>query len=167
MTPRFTTLRRNGFSLVEVAMSLGIVAFAFTALLGMLPLGLNMFRDAVETSVTSRIFERVSGDVQQSDFDTLTAGGLPLRYFDDQGNELPGQAGSLYWARASVHTDPELPGSSGNSELTRVLIEVAHNPSGVALTDGTDGQWVKIPAVNLTRRALFVARNTIKPASGS
>lgn len=163
--PSLRVRRRNGFSLVEVAMALGIVAFAFTALLGMLPLGLSMFRDAMETSVTTRIFERVGGDLQQSDFDTLSAGGFPVRYFDDQGNELPGPAGALYWAKPLVYVAADLPGFTGNEELTRVLIEVAHNPSGAALANDADGRWIKNPSVGLSMRALFVARNTAKPGS--
>jgi len=105
--PRSRTL---GFSLVEVALAIGIVAFAFVALLSLLPAGLTTFRRALDTSICSQISQRIVGEAQQVDFDVLTdRNNLPassdnrefsfrmrrpgtmdvlLRYFDEQGNEI-------------------------------------------------------------------------------
>ena len=108
--------RVQAFSLIEVVLAIGIVAFAFVALIGLLPAGLANFRKAMNTSVGSEIGQRVFGDLQQSDFDSLlsetvpslsskesanqapqtptaspgvgSVGFLPRRYFDDQGNEV-------------------------------------------------------------------------------
>lgn len=85
------------FSLVETALAVGVVAFAFVGLLALLPMGLTHFRGAVDTSITSQIFQRVITDAEQADFDRLTGtatGGssefyvLPTRFFDDQGSEV-------------------------------------------------------------------------------
>lgn len=88
----------DGFSLVEVALALGLFAFCFVALIGLLPVGLNTFRSAMDTSASAQIFERIAADAELADFDALlataeTTGGvdyllLPLRYFDDEGEEL-------------------------------------------------------------------------------
>lgn len=99
------TLRRAqaGFSLVEVTLAIGVVAFAFVALFGLVPAGLNTFRQAMDTSVGAQIAQRVVSDAQETDFDVLVRDTpeeknkgkdsqfyrLPLRYFDDQGNEIP------------------------------------------------------------------------------
>lgn len=92
--------KRGGFSLVEVSLALGIVAIAFVALLGLIPTGLGNFRAAMNTQTTSEIFRRLSAELQETDFDVLldakvaSGGGgaefyqLPLRYFDEQGQEL-------------------------------------------------------------------------------
>lgn len=112
MSPSFSrsSSRRSGFSLVEVVLAVGVVAFAFVAVLGLLPAGMTQFRQAVDTSVCAQISQRIIIDAQQSDFDVLTDkdnvpnnGGDPtpdytfrapkigapaFRYFDEQGNEL-------------------------------------------------------------------------------
>ncbi|MDQ3622245.1 MAG: Verru_Chthon cassette protein B [Verrucomicrobiota bacterium] len=108
----------SGFSLVEVVLAVGIVAFGFVAVLGLLPVGMNVFRQAIDTSVSAQIVQRVVSDAQQTEFDALlnnaetTTGEfyvLPARYFDDQGNEVPVKATNgpgadestriLYWVR--------------------------------------------------------------------
>jgi uncharacterized protein (TIGR02598 family) len=107
-----------GFSLVEVTVSIGIVAFAFVALFGLIPTGLTTFRQAMDSSIGSQIAQRVISDVQQTDFDVLIdEANLPnypaappadytfraprisapaFRYFDDQGTEvIPASPGTL------------------------------------------------------------------------
>jgi uncharacterized protein (TIGR02598 family) len=82
---------------VETALALGIVSFALVALVALLPIGLTSFRSAIDTSVATQIFQRVTVDAEQSDFDTLLEQAqqqsaeyyvLPTRYFDESGNEV-------------------------------------------------------------------------------
>ncbi len=92
----------RGFSLVEVAIALGIFAFCFVTLIALLPAGLGIFREAMDASASAQIFERVAADAELADFDALLATAsptgsaeyllLPLRYFDEQGEELPTEA---------------------------------------------------------------------------
>ena len=99
-----------GFSLVEVALAIGIVAFAFVALLALLPAGLTTFRRALDISICTQIAQRIVSEAQQADFDVVTdKDNLPksapgkdfsfrmhrpgttqiwVRYFDEQGNEI-------------------------------------------------------------------------------
>jgi len=101
---------RRAFSLVEVALSIGIIAFAFVALLSLLPAGLTTFRRALDTSICTQIAQRIVGEAQLVDFDVITDRvNLPpsatdreysfrmrrpgtqvvsIRYFDEQGNEI-------------------------------------------------------------------------------
>jgi uncharacterized protein (TIGR02598 family) len=105
-----SSARRGGFSLVEVVLAVGVVAFAFVAVLGLLPAGMTQFRQAIDTSVCAQIGQRVIMDAQQTDFDVLTdkdnvpvsagepqdfftfrapkVGAGAFRYFDEQGNEV-------------------------------------------------------------------------------
>lgn len=110
-----TSLAKNrAFSLIEVVLAVGVVAFAFVAILGLIPAGMGQFRQAIDTSVCAQIAQRVINDAQQADFSTLideknlqAAGAtdtyafrLPnidstknrptkcIRYFDEQGNEI-------------------------------------------------------------------------------
>jgi uncharacterized protein (TIGR02598 family) len=124
--PKRTISRREGaFSLVEISLAIAIVAFAFVALLGLLPPGMNNFRMAMDVQTSTEIFQRVIADAQETDFDTLVSqtdspdfngiavevGGnagqffrLPWRYFDEQGQELKVQNPDLLTdaERASV-----------------------------------------------------------------
>lgn len=99
----------RGFSLVEVVLAVGVVAFAFVAILGLLPAGMTQFRQAVDTTVCAQIAQRVIGDAQQTNFDVLIdEANLPadpndrdhytfrapkvlepeFRYFDERGGEV-------------------------------------------------------------------------------
>jgi uncharacterized protein (TIGR02598 family) len=113
-TFRNSVARNRAFSLIEVVLAVGVVAFAFVAILGLIPAGMGQFRQAIDTSVCAQIAQRVINDAQQADFATLideknlqAAGAtdtyafrLPtidatrtrptkcIRYFDEQGNEI-------------------------------------------------------------------------------
>jgi uncharacterized protein (TIGR02598 family) len=100
---------RSGFTLVEVALAIGIVAFAFVALLALIPAGQTAYRRSIDITVCSQIAQRVIDEANQTDFDALIDQiDIPaayttdvnytfraplvttptLRYFDDQGREI-------------------------------------------------------------------------------
>jgi type II secretory pathway pseudopilin PulG len=109
---RTSSAKDRAFSLIEVVLAVGVVAFAFVAILGLIPAGMGQFRQAIDTSVCAQIAQRVINDAQQADFTTLIdEKNLPLaqntyafrlpnidatrnrptkciRYFDEQGNEI-------------------------------------------------------------------------------
>lgn len=87
------------FSLVEVVLAIGVVSFAFVALLGLLPAGMAQFRKAIDTTVGAEIAQRVIDDAEQADFDVLTNTAansttintqptVSYRYFDERGAEV-------------------------------------------------------------------------------
>jgi len=70
--PPFGVLRqRGGFSLVEVVIALGVVAFAFVALFGMLPVGLNAFNNSIDSTIETQIAESVISQLKQAKFSQL------------------------------------------------------------------------------------------------
>lgn len=79
--------RRRAFSLVEAVISIGIVSFAMMGILGMVPVGLATFRNAMNLTVESAIVQEVAGDLQRTDFANLKAGTF---YFDEQGLRVGG-----------------------------------------------------------------------------
>jgi uncharacterized protein (TIGR02598 family) len=102
-------LAQSGFSLVEVVLAVGVVAFAFVGILGLLPAGMHQFRGAIDDTVCSEIAHQVIADAQQTDFDTLIdKDNVPgendgnsyftfrapkvsqpeFRYFDERGDEV-------------------------------------------------------------------------------
>ena len=132
-TPAQTSVRRRArgaFSLVEVALALGIVSFAFVGLFGLLPAGLSIFRQAMDNSVGSQIVQRLVNEAQQTDFPTLTAAATALRYFDEQGNEVTAANDSIYTAEVSVKAKTKVPSATDREteSLATVKIRLANNP---------------------------------------
>ena len=152
---------QSGFSLVEVSLAIGIMAFAFVSIFGLLPIGLNVFRQAIDTSVSSQIIQRVLNDAQETDFDQLTLGATgatnetllakntldpakgTVRWFDDQGNELPAATGAIYHVNTRIMPATTLPkagtSTTDNKNLATVTVQVANNPGNRQLAFETGG----------------------------
>ena len=141
--------RPGGFSLVEVTLAIGIVAFAFVALFALLPVGMTTFKQAMDTSVTAQIAQRIAGELQVADYNAVLTdckpqilnlkanpddqhGVLPRRFFDDQGNEIQYGAGVsptnsqralrnvIYEAHIRISRGRQLPSSDGGAKLDRL-----------------------------------------------
>jgi hypothetical protein len=108
-----SSLPRRAFSLVEVALAVGVFSIALVGIFALLPNGMSNFRTAVDISVSAQIAQRVLQDAQQAEFDKLVdrrnlpedpeghsycperfsfrapAVGAPeWRYFDEEGREI-------------------------------------------------------------------------------
>ncbi|MEO8353112.1 MAG: Verru_Chthon cassette protein B [Chthoniobacteraceae bacterium] len=79
----------GGFSLVEVAMAIGIVSFAFVALFALMPTGLQTFRESIDTQSETWIAESLNSMVQTSEWEKVynpSGDGLTddIYYFDEE-----------------------------------------------------------------------------------
>jgi uncharacterized protein (TIGR02598 family) len=91
--PAFATSanpRSNGaFSLVEVTLALGIVAFAFVALFGLLPVGMTVFRQSIDSANETWIMQDFNSMVQVTDWkrvkDLSHEKSREVYYFDEEG----------------------------------------------------------------------------------
>jgi len=164
--PRPVTKSPHGFSLVECALALGVVAFALVSIMGLMPLGLAAFSKAVDTSTGSRIVQQVVTDLQQSP--TLPAQ-QPFRYFDVEGTRQasgsaqPGAPAPIYHVNTVVTSSSRLPGGE-ESNLATVLIEIAKNPKGETLerNSGTR-KLVEKPGISIARFAVLIANKEPQP----
>jgi uncharacterized protein (TIGR02598 family) len=152
---------RAGFSLVEVTLAIGIIAFAFVGLFALLPAGLTTFRQAMDTSVGAQIAQRIAGELQETDYATLLknctppltnfldsdeqVGLLPRRYFDDQGNEVP----------------VKNPASVTDVERLKILYEVIVRVSRARRVPASmpGGRSGRLGSKNLTTLTIQVANN--------
>jgi uncharacterized protein (TIGR02598 family) len=151
---------RSGFSLVEVTLAIGVIAFAFVALLGLLPVGLRTFHTAMDTSVGSQIAQRVAGELQETDYFTLLkscspdlskfqdddgqVGSLPRRFFDDQGSEI----------RVSSSGNPS------SEERRKILYEVFVRVSRAKAVPTTEGSRpARLGSRNLATLTIQVVNN--------
>jgi uncharacterized protein (TIGR02598 family) len=157
------------FSLIEVTLAIGIVAFAFVPLFGLLPTGMNAFRQSSNNTVTAQIAQRVMNDCQQSDFSELItdANGNPIsgitgckavRYFDNQANELSA-AGTpaIYWVNTAITPATNLPAGAVNANLATLIIQVASNPANQTLLSGTNSLWTGATSSNPSTAAVQIA----------
>ena len=129
----------SAFTLVEVVLALGIIAFAFVPIIGLLPVGLNMSHQAIDTTTEAQIAQELSTEVQQTDFSVLinpatqtnfTSGGAaPPSYFDNLGNTTS-QTGAVYEAGLVVTGSTALPSGSTTQNLATVTIYILNITSG-------------------------------------
>jgi uncharacterized protein (TIGR02598 family) len=153
--------QQRAFSLIEVVLAVGVVAFAFVAILGLLPAGMSQFRQAIDTSVCSQIAQRVIMDAQQAEDPQSSQSGKTLRapkfsspelrYFDEQGNEVPVSDAAkknsdslsaaekllvVYHVNTCIRPMTALPGKSTNDarDVATLTVEVAYNQANRKLT---------------------------------
>ena len=134
----------GGFSLVEVVMAIGILSFAMVPLVGMLPTGLNTFRNSIDRSVSTQIAQRIISEARQTGFTNLSS--LQVnRYFTDEGDATTETSPNrIYVARTDVITQVAVPGTGttfSNASLAQVRVRVANSPagSGAAATNAGPG----------------------------
>ncbi|PTY01479.1 hypothetical protein DB346_12055 [Verrucomicrobia bacterium LW23] len=113
---------RSAFSLVEIVIALGIVAFTFSTLLALLPVGLKTFKDAADTAIEAGIVQRTVNDLQQSSF-TLFDDPAYIKsfYCDDQGQITEDPSLAIYTITVSRYRDTSLPVGSGVEPLSSTL----------------------------------------------
>lgn len=162
----------NAFSLVEVTLAIGITAVALVSLMGMLPRGIKNLQRASDKAVMGRIHQQVLGEIQLTAWETGDGSndtppidsfdGL-VRYYDDQGIELPKPSSEeeklrhVYTARISLpkpgaslpqsvgkgsYGGAKLPGDASVSSdqfLRLVLVEITSNVDDRFLADPNTG----------------------------
>ncbi|MBL9114813.1 MAG: Verru_Chthon cassette protein B [Verrucomicrobiaceae bacterium] len=133
---RLSSPRANGFSLIESVVALGIMGLAVTALLGLLPHGMEVSRRAANAGATARIIESVTNELSQLNFTNLQdLPALQRLVFDDEGMLLfPGQTSGqiAYVAEVEKPNDSQgkatLPGGGPDEYLLRFIVKVANTP---------------------------------------
>lgn len=133
-----------GFSLVEVSIATGIAAMSIIMLFGLLPSGLNMFREANNVATSTQIAQKLISEAVQTDYDSLiqpnatgafsTNNGVP-RYFDNEGIEQLVSTDSVFHAYTRIVPSTSLPVSTaGNPALATITVQVVTNPNNQTIT---------------------------------
>ena len=123
---------------------MGILAFALVSLLGLMPVGLNTFRESMNRSVSAEIAQRIINEARQTDFTNLVTGGNQERYFTAEGDETTGtDISRVYVARSEVTQEVEVPAGGNafvNTSMARIRIQIANSPVG-SVTDENSQTW--------------------------
>jgi len=112
--------KENAFSLVEIALAIGILSVSVAVIVGLLPVSLTTLQNASEESAGINIISTIISDLKstpastgtsstyQLTFPTALTGGNQAQtlYFDQVGGLLagPGSAGSRYKATVTLGT---------------------------------------------------------------
>jgi uncharacterized protein (TIGR02598 family) len=79
---------REGFTLVEVAIAMGIFVFATTAILGVLPVAMQSGRNAFDMAVATQSADALAAQLEFSQT-PISVGATPTtNWFDNSGNEV-------------------------------------------------------------------------------
>jgi len=80
----------KAFTLVETVLAMGIVAFAMVGILGLIPVGLTSFREAVSIAAESQIVQSISNDLLLTKYETMVDDYQKPQtyYFSDEGRQL-------------------------------------------------------------------------------
>jgi uncharacterized protein (TIGR02598 family) len=116
----------SGFSLVEVTLALGIVAFALLAILGLVPVGMKSSGEAIDATRTSLIGQdtqnRVRTTVTAATFSSATDLTPPPWFYDRDGvlvdTAANGFSNVVYRTDAIVHKDWGTNGPPVNVDAT-------------------------------------------------
>jgi len=132
LTLRFAPpTRASAFSLVEVVLAMGIISFGLLAVIGLMPVGLNTMRDAMDDTAEALIANRVTGEVMLTPFsemDTVFNG--RIYFFDEEGQAQSGETNFTRYRVTTRIVTPDFPGANNapvilTDHLKVVSVEVA------------------------------------------
>jgi len=109
--------RGKAFSLVEVAIALGLVTFAVVSVIGLLPVGLSTMRDAMTQTVSTQIVREISAELLLTPFQQINdyINQSPI-FFDVQGKRA--SSADAYYKVQLSRSNSIFPGSGTSSSLT-------------------------------------------------
>lgn len=138
----------QGFSLVEVALALGIVAFAFVSLFGLLPSGLSVFRTSIDVGNETWIMQGLNSMIQVTEWNKIKSLEQETFYYNEEGRltdtkSIPSSdtkvvASRLYAVKVLID-DFSRPNESApltNSVRVIALFATVSNPTAMADFNG-------------------------------
>ncbi len=155
--------KQRGFSLVEVAMALGIFAFAMVGLVGLLPIGISSFHKSKVAAAQANILSQRLNEVNQTPFsalvDTSAAPKITkLRFYSEEGVDLGAPGGekqadalqasdypaeAVYASSVSINQSLSVPTTLGQGATTDSVLKAI-----VMITDiSSPGRASKFPAL--------------------
>jgi uncharacterized protein (TIGR02598 family) len=175
--------RNHGFSLVEVTLAIGLIAFALLAVVGLLPIGIQSSKDAGDDTRTSAIAQDVFNRAQgQLNAYVAANGALPSNpltgiffYYDVDGRFLAqatpsaplssgsAVAGALYQAQVTFGAPAAFAGASATYPTANVDQTVL---SAVKVAVGwpviVSGAGAAVPSTDASRAVYsFYLRSTL------
>jgi uncharacterized protein (TIGR02598 family) len=115
---------RRGFSLIEVTIALGIVAFCMIPIMGLVPIALKVSRQSMDRNIETRMVQSIRAQLLQAPFSTLTSTNF---FFDADGMPLSAPAASsAYEVTATMQANTILPDNQEASYLKTTRLEIVN-----------------------------------------
>ena len=138
-----------GFSLIEITLAIGIIAFAFVALFGLLPTGMQTFRASVDATNDITMLQEMNAMVQVTAWDKLDTIGVDVYYFDEEGRRTD--------SKKAPTSDPAV--KARQLYQVKLLVEKCYQP-GVTAKNPDPNRELKD-----ARRVAVVIGDLVKPKS--
>ncbi len=122
MTSRPSPAAPFGFSLVEITLTLGIVAFVLVSILGLFSVGIESSRRSADDTIISQIANQVLSDTRTQDLPAPGTGSLEF-YYNDKGVTVAQQE-AVYKTTLSTQEPGTMIADTG-AHLYLIRIEVA------------------------------------------
>ena len=119
--------RRSAFSLIEVTISLGIVAFAMVPIIGLVSTGMKSLRDSMDETVRGEIVRKISGEALRIPYTRLSEEFQnKTLFFDDEGvQQSSSNASTIFVATTVLAAPPSL--ITSDTGIARLLsVNVQH-----------------------------------------
>ena len=127
---------RKAFTLVETTIAMGIVAFAMVPILGLVPMGLSTFRNAISCTAEAQIVQALSNEILLTDYDLVATkyASEKLSYYSDEGELLLSSSDpSVIYTAKVVLQDVAAPSDSSvtpaRSKCALIQISNVANPA--------------------------------------
>jgi uncharacterized protein (TIGR02598 family) len=133
-------LTNNGFSLVEITLALGVMAFCLVAIAGLLPVGFTTTRSSSEETLASDLINAIDADLRttpttasQSPSFKVSTSGESTFYIDNSGSVVPENS-----ARFRVYAQLT-PAASGTKTATfgRIVVSWPAQQDDIAKAAGS------------------------------
>lgn len=145
----------DGFSLVEVALAIGLVGVAFVGLLALVVPAQQQLKTAMDTTTAAQIARTVVSDLETAGLQEVLylagldgangqqMGTLPERYFTSAGREVAeDDSNRIYQVNLRVSRDEQIPGTEsreGSRGCGVLTVEVVAAPAGVRVVIDENG----------------------------
>ena len=152
--PKNSRFRTAAFSLIEVAITIALLAVAFVALLSLVPPAHQQLKTAMDTTTAAQIARSVVSELHAAGLGEVLRLGrmdranaprmanLPARYFTSTGREVTEDGPDYaYRVNSRVLRDEQIAGVAGSGAGGRIMVtvEVVAVPAGVPLVLGENG----------------------------
>jgi uncharacterized protein (TIGR02598 family) len=95
-TRDFCLSQAHGFSLIEVAIALGIVSFVLIPIIGLLPMGLATIQASENQTVMAGIAQQIRGQLQEITFSSVATLPQTTYYYTNEGVPTASSSGGYY-----------------------------------------------------------------------
>jgi uncharacterized protein (TIGR02598 family) len=127
---------RGGFSLIEVALALGIVSFALIPVMSMLPVGLATIQGSMNQTVTTSIAQQLRGELQEASFSSLQTLTTTPYYYTVEGIATVSSDPNAYYKVTFAVSNTTIPGggSFDNTNAAQTVTVTANYPQSAPTT---------------------------------